>query len=164
MENCKIIFRQAISSDLDAVCTLYRVASENPYSVWNEEYPTRQEAEHDLETGNLFVLTDTNTLVGAASIVPESEMDAMDIWHFSNGNHREVARIAISPLWQGKGYAAKMVRSVLEVLRQRGYTSVRLSAACCNLPACRTYQKLGFQIRGEADLYGSHYYLMEKEL
>ncbi len=156
-----ITFRQAAAFDLDAVCGLYRMASQNAFSVWNEEYPTRIEAQHDLETNNLFVLEDDTLIIGAVSIVPEPEMDGFDVWQDKSGNHQEIARICLHRDYQGKGLARRLVSGILEVLKDRSASSVRLSAASCNIPACRTYGKIGFLLRGEADIFGGHYYLLE---
>ncbi len=160
----ELTFRPARADEVDTVCGLYRAASKSPFSVWNEEYPTLQDARHDLETGNLFILTADDQVIGAISIVPECEMDDLDVWQFTDGTHREIARICISQDFQGKGLAAVMVTNIIHVLKERGCHSIRLSAAVCNLPACKTYGKLGFEIRGEADLFGSHYYLLEKAI
>lgn len=158
------LFRPAQAYELEAVEALYKAASENPFSVWNQEYPTIEDARHDLETGNLFVLSNGMEIVGTLSIVPEREMDALPCWTLRDGTERELARITVSRNYQGKGLAAVMVEQILAKLKESGCHVVRLSAAVSNLPAWKTYQKLGFQILGEDDLYGSRYYLMEKLL
>ncbi len=157
-------FRPAHSHELGRVCQLYQEASQNPFSVWDEEYPSRLEAEQDFATENLFVLTDDDTVIGALSIVPEREMDDFPVWTLNDGTQQEIARITISQEYQGKGLAAVMVQNILAILKERGCHVVRLSAASCNIPAYKTYRKLGFQLRGEKDMFGSHYYLLEKIL
>ncbi len=157
-------FRLACSADLEAVASLYRDAAQNPYSVWDEAYPTLSDAQQDLNTHNLFVLTEDGQVIGTISIAAEHELDAFSIWQSPSSSCCEIARISVRRDFQGQGLASVIVRHILEVLRMRGCRSVRLSAASCNLPALKTYQKLGFLIQGEAHLYGGHYYLLEKIL
>lgn len=160
----QFVFRPAEASDLFAVEALYRAASQNPYSVWNQDYPTLADARHDLETANLFVLMDGIKLAGSLSVVPEREMDGLPYWTIDDGTQCEIARIAVANTHQGQGLAAQMVSDIFPILKERGCHAVRLSAAVTNLPAWKTYRKLGFQILGEADLFGGRYYLMEKLL
>lgn len=160
----QLVFRPAQASELSAVEALYRAASGSPYSVWDENYPTLADARHDLETGNLFVLMEGAALAGSLSIVPEREMDDLPCWTVNDGTQCEIARIAIASAYQGRGLAARMVLDILPILKERGCHTVRLSAAVTNLPAWKTYRRLGFQTLGEADLFSSRYYLMEKNL
>ncbi len=42
--------------------------------------------------------------------------------------------------------------------------SIHLSVAKSNIPAYKTYIKLGFKTVGEVEIYGGDYYLMEKQI
>ncbi len=158
-ESIKRVFRTAEETERQTVLNLYRSVLSGPFSVWNELYPGMEEIEHDTETGNLFVLTEDNRIIGAVSVVPENEMDDMDCWKEKNA--AEIARVVICPDRQGDGLAAVLVSEILKVLAERKVRAVHLSAAVRNIPAVRTYQHLGFDTVGEADMYGNHYILME---
>ena len=155
-------FRIAQKEDTSRVLTLYRDAKYNKFSVWDDSYPTITEIEHDLETDNLFVFTFDNIIVGAISIVPENEMDDLNCW--TNKNSKEIARVVVAKEYQGQGIAYKMVKNIEVVLQKRGCKAIHLSAAKINIPAYKTYIKAGFTLVGEADMYGSNYYLLEKEI
>lgn len=76
----------------------------------------------------------------------------------------EIARIVVSPEYQGRGLAKTLVASLEEIVRERGYGVIRLLVAAKNVPAYRTYLYCGFHPAGECDMYEDHYYACEKVL
>ncbi len=134
------------------------------YCVWNDIYPGIEEIRNDFQTGNLYVINDDEQIIGAASIVPENEMDALPFWKMSNTNAREIARIVVSKEFQNRGIATQLVNSIIGELKFRGASSVRLSVAIGNIPAFKVYQKIGFEIVGETDMYNNRYYLFERTI
>lgn len=192
-----MVFRRARNEDAAQILALYRSVTGSEFCTWNEFYPGEEEIAVDLQAGNLYVLEDGSgpenskgirkslrkdggnpwengdspsqggSIVGAASIVPENELDDLEFWTdpgeaAGEGKVFEIARIVISPRFQGKGLGKRLVTSLEEVLRERGCSAVRLLAAVKNIPACRTYLHCGFRILGECDRYGDHYYACEK--
>ncbi len=157
-------FRHAHLHELEAVCALYDTARCEPFSAWDESYPTRTEAAHDLETDNLYVLTDGERVIGALSVVPENESDELSCWQITGDGVREIARIVIAPDRHGRGLAAHMVSCICDILAARGERAVHISVAAGNIPARKTYPRVGFVPVGEADIFGGHYVLMEKDL
>jgi ribosomal protein S18 acetylase RimI-like enzyme len=55
-----------------------------------------------------------------------------------------------------------MVERIEAILHKAGCKAIHLSVVKSNLPAFRTYQKAGFAVVGEAQMYDNDYYLMEK--
>ncbi len=157
----KLLFRPAKPTETGLVYDFYQQARQTPFCVWDDEYPTRQMADADQAAGNLFVLGWEGEPIGALSVVSENELDHCPGWHGDNKRAREIGRIVIAKEHQGHGYAGFMVGSILEILRTQGWGSVRLSAAKGNLPARKTYAKVGFTEVGEAELYGGEYVLLE---
>lgn len=155
------MFRIAQKKESESIFALYQSVIGQPYCTWNEVYPGKTEMLHDLETYNLFLLEENDVIIGAASIVTENEMDGVPYWNVKK-NACEIARIVIHPSWQGKGYAKVLVSNILDILKCRNCSSVHLAVADKNIPAYKTYQKLGFITVGEIDMYGNHYYLCEK--
>ncbi len=160
-------FCLALESDLAAVSAIWEDAKREPYSVWNEAYPTADDARCDLESGNLYVLVETvhgaRRVIGTLSVCPENEMDDLACFSPAMGA-RELARVAVAADRHGHGYAACMVARISDILAARGVPSLRISVAKGNLPARRTYPRVGFYEVGEACLYGGDYVLMEKIL
>lgn len=157
--------RPARLDELHDVVAIYEAAKQTPFSVWDENYPTFQDAFHDWETGNLYVLAhDEGAICGVLSVVPENELDELDIWQVKSPGVRELARISIAPPYNGHGYAALMVAAMCDRLSADHCPAVHISAAVSNAPARATYRKIGFQERGETRLYGGSYVLLEKIL
>ena len=142
--------------------SLYESAKNGAFCVWNDNYPSMIEIEHDLETMNLYVMTDGSKVIGAISVVPENELDGFDCWSWKDG--KEIARVVIDKDYQGHGLSHQMVQSIESILRENGCKAIHLSVAKSNIPAYKTYIKAGFAVVGEAQMYGNDYYLMEKEI
>ncbi len=158
------IFRKARFDEAKEIEALYKSVLGSQFCVWNEYYPSMQEITHDLETENLYILTMKDDIIGALSIVPENELDEFSGWSCKYGTHREIARVVISKSYQGYGFAQRMVHEIQSILKHSNCSAIHLSVAKSNIPAYKTYLKIGFTVKGEADMYGNSYYLMEKQI
>ena len=162
MNEQKLNFRIARQGEEEQVLSLYQSAKGSKFCVWNESYPCMTEIEHDLETKNLYVMTDGSKVIGAISVVPENELDSFDCWSCKDG--KEIARVVIDKDYQGHGLSFEMMQNVESILRESGHQAIHLSVVKSNIPAYKTYIKADFAIVGEAQMYGNDYYLMEKAI
>ena len=154
-------FRKAQEADVPCVAALYDAVKGGKGCVWDENYPCIEEAQNDMERGRLYVLEKDGAVIGAISDEESvSEIDALGCFAVAD-NTREFARVVISPDHQGCGYAALMVRELIDVFKKDGCRAVHILVASVNMAAQRTYQKIGFVHRGECDMYGSHYFAYE---
>ena len=152
----------AEQEDVAQVLSLYQKARNGEFCVWSDSYPTIAEIAHDLETKNLYVMTDGSKVIGAISVVPENELDDFDCWSCKDG--KEIARVVIDKAYQGHGLSLEMVQSIAAILGKNGCKAIHLSVVKSNIPAYKTYIKAGFAVVGEAQMYGNDYYLMEKAI
>lgn len=157
-----MIFRIANFDDLPQIANLYRAAIGTPGCTWNENYPSAFDLEHDFAAGNLYVLSEGETVVGAVSVVSPNELDDAYAWEVQNA--KEIARVVISRNHAGCGLAVQMLSQLFGKLKQEGCDAIHLSVACRNNAANKTYQRLGFFFLGQADLYGNRFYLCERKL
>ena len=155
-------FRLGQQDDAEQVLSLYQSAKNSAFCVWNDSYPSIAEIEHDLETKNLYVMTDGGKVIGAISVVPENELDGFDYWPCKEG--KEIARVVIDKAYQGHGLSFEMIQRIESILRRNGCKAIHLSVVKTNIPAYKTYIKAGFAVVGEAQMYGNDYYLMEKAI
>ena len=158
-----MVFRAAVPEEAGAILALYRSVLGTPFCVWDEEYPGMTQIREDLATDSLFVLTEGDALVGAISVVPENELDELPFWQCPKPA-REFARVVIARDWQGKGLAARLVENIEKVIRSRGAQAVHILVAVGNIPADRTYRKLGYREMGRCFMFGHDYYALEKRL
>ncbi len=154
-------FRKAKEEEKNIIVSMYDLVKGRDYCTWNEFYPTIDDAEHDISLGNLYCLVDGGELLGAVSVVSPNEMDGMECFKARNGLIKEIARVVVAPVHQGKGLAKFMVQKLLDEFWAEGVTAVHLSVASKNIPAYKTYERVGFKKVGEAQMYGGEYILME---
>ncbi len=155
-------FRNANLGDLPQITSLYRAAIGTPGCTWNENYPGAFELKHDFASGNLYVLSEGETVVGAVSVVSPNELDNACAWEIQNA--REIARVVISKDHKGRGLAVQMLSQLFAKLKHEGCNAIHLCAACCNTAAIKTYRRLDFSFLAQAHLYGHQFYLCEKKL
>ncbi len=159
-----IKLEKAVVQDVSAVARFYKTIIGREGCTWNEQYPTKTNAEYDCSNGNLYVVKDnTGVIIGAVSIVTENELDNIQAWKVKT-NHKELARIAISEEYMGKGYAAEMLRQLFDELKNSGCAAVHILAAVDNSSANHLYDSFGFSYLGKCLKYGHEFYIREKEL
>lgn len=156
--------RPASHDELDAVCELYASCIGRDGCTWNEYYPSREDAENDLGSGCLYVGVHDGKVIATISVVPENELDGQKFWNIDDGKTREIARIAVSRLYEGHGYAKALVSRIIDILRTENCTAVHLLVAKRNINAVRLYRSLGFEFVGECFMYGNDYYACEMKL
>lgn len=157
-----MIFRKAKKSEKQIILNLYESVKGTEFCFWDEQYPGKIEAEADLEAGTLYVLEQNGEIIGAASAVPENELDYFDCWQVRE-NAREFARVALAPAYMGRGLSKHLIACVLDEIKKSGAAAVHISVVTSNIPAVKLYRSSGFDFLGETDLYGLRFYLCEKK-
>ncbi len=157
----KMYLRKATVSEKDTVWSLYKSVIGENGCAWDESYPGKTELQTDFETENIYVYVLEERIIGAVSVIHKNELDGFDFWQVNDGNQKEFARVVIDKRYQGNGYAAAMVGELISLLKKENCSSLHILVAKCNTAAQKTYQKLGFQIRGECKEYGIFYYACE---
>lgn len=157
------ILKRATKAELPQILKLYRSVIGKPGCTWNVFYPNEAILHEDFSTGNLYVLYKGRKLIGAGSVVPENELDELDLWYYKE-NAREIARIVIDPKYQGKKYGKHLVRKLCLVLDRKGCQAVHLLAAAENDHAKNLYRNAGFSCKGKCHMYDHEYYAYEKKL
>lgn len=154
--------RLAKESELHQVYTLYQSVIGSPFCTWNEEYPGMPEIYADYQAESLYVAIQNNQIIGAVSVVPENELDSLPFW--KSYSAIEIARVVVSPAFQGSGIAKKMITTLLTQKLQKGISAVHLLVADANLPAQKVYYHCGFTYCGECDMFGHHFLALEAEI
>ena len=155
------IFRKACSDEVKSVSDLYRSVKGLPGCIWNENYPTENDAYSDFDAGCLYVYEADGEIIGSVSVVSVNELDEFECWSDLDGKHCEIARLCVKRGHQGHGFGRDILNRLLEILKNDGYTSVRVLAAERNHAALKLYEKNGFDYLAECDLYGKEYLLGE---
>lgn len=156
----KYCFRLAKKEELKDVLLLYKNALEEEFCVWNEEYPSEFEINNDYLNNNLFVLLIDDKVIGALSLVDENELDDYNGWIIKD-NYIEMARVVISKFYHGKNLAKLMVECIIKECIKRKYKSIHIACQVDNIPAIKTYQKVGFSFYDKVSLFNNIYYMCE---
>ncbi len=159
----EVVLARASKKDLDEVGKLYENVKGGKFCPWNVDYPTMREAEGDLAAGCLYVLKDGARLIGACSIEPVAEDSDLPHWR-ERESFVEIARVAVTPNMQGRGYCTYMISSLLDEIKKSGCRCVHLLVQVDNVTAIKVYRSLGFEFLGTCHRYGSEYYACEKIL
>ncbi|WP_276168813.1 GNAT family N-acetyltransferase [Zobellia alginiliquefaciens] len=117
---------------------------------WNENYPSKQAFETDIERGELYILQEDNQIIG--SIVLSTLMDEEYVpikWLTPTGKNIYIHRVAVHPDYQGKGYAQKMMAFAENYARENRFESIRLDTFSQNKRNQRFYEARGFQRLGD---------------
>ena len=157
-----MIFRKAEQQDLSRVYTLYRSLVGSPMCTWDETYPGWLQINEDFQHNGLFVMVETDTIVGCISLVPDNELDALPFWICRQA--KEIARVAVAPGQQGKGIACQMVSALMAQASQAGVPAIHLLVSVENAPAQRLYRKCGFTFLNRCNMFGLDFYACEKLL
>lgn len=157
------VLKLAKKEDLPQILKLYRSVIGKQGCTWNVFYPNEAILYEDFNAHCLYVLYKGKKMIGAASIVPENELDDLDCWHFKE-NAREIARIVIAPGYQSKGYGKHLVKKLCLKLENMDCKAVHILVATENHHALNLYRETGFQNKGNCHRYDLDFYAYEKEL
>lgn len=112
---------------------------------WDKRYPSPELIGNDIAQGNLYLFRDGGELKGIAALNEEQSFEYGGVkWLTSGGKILVVHRLAVHPLWQRKGIAARLMDFAETHARRNGYTSIRLDVYTANPAAVRLYERRGY--------------------
>lgn len=117
---------------------------------WNDNYPSYEAFEKDIEIGQLWILKDQNAIIGSVVIseIMDEEYKFIE-WLTSNNKNVYIHRLSIHPDQQGKGLAQKLMNFAEKYALENKYVSVRLDTFSLNKRNNVFYQKRGYQKLGD---------------
>lgn len=157
------VLKRVKKAELPQILKLYRSVIGQPGCTWNVFYPNEATLHEDFSTDNLYALYKGKKLIGAGSIVPENELDDLELWYYKDGA-REIARIVIDPKYQGKKFGKHLINKLCRQLESKRCQAVHLLAAAENNHAKNLYRSAGFRNKGKCHRYEREYYAYEKKL
>lgn len=159
---------RAKMQDAEEIYALYHSLIDAPYSTWSEDYPTSEDVQEDVEHGWTVIMRDNDErIVAAIALLPgeqEPEFEAIAPWYPDVKQWACPARLGVALDQQGKGLARRMLSAAIDLARQDGCDGVRFLVAKRNPIAQRSYAKLGFDICGEAEMWGEQWLCYQKRL
>ena len=132
-----IMLRPATSNDLDFLFGLYMHPLANRFLLYEvmdlkSFLPILNEL---IEKKQLFVYENDMTSVGMCKLVAQQHRNAHIVY---------LGGVAIHPDLAGKGEGSKMLKEVIEYVKQKEFLRIELSVATINEKAIHFYEKAGF--------------------
>lgn len=117
---------------------------------WNDDYPSAEVFEKDIELNQLWVLKDADKIVGSIviSCIIDEEYKTVD-WLTQTQHNCYIHRLAIHPDFQGQGLAQQLMTFAENYAIEQNFISVRLDTFSVNDRNNRFYQQRGYQKLGE---------------
>lgn len=154
-----MIFTELIKADLSDFAKLtafYKFAVENTpnmaeYGRWiYSVYPTDEIIRSYVENGFLFYTEDNGEITSAVAVTPFQSADYHAVQWGVSAEDDEVAVVhllCINPQKQKCGLAKSVMNEIISIAKKSS-KAVRLDALCCNIPAQKLYESIGFKKRG----------------
>jgi ribosomal protein S18 acetylase RimI-like enzyme len=132
---------------------------------WDEIYPTIEIFAGDIKAGSLFAARMENAVAGIMVLNEEQsqEYDSLS-WSDDQGKPLIIHRLCVSPAFQGKGIAKKLMRFAEDYAGENKYRSIRLDAFINNKISVGLYDSLGYQRTGIVQFRKDQFYCYEKVL
>ena len=150
--------------DADEIFALYRTLIGTPYSTWTQDYPTPEIVQDDLARQTVFVMRDGGGRIVAAMASIGEDVDDAAPWYPDVKRWAMLTRLGVAGDMQGRGIARRMLAHAMEQARLAGCDGVRFLVGPENIPAQRSYAKLGFDVCGEAACFGARWLCYQKRL
>lgn len=165
----EILYRQAVTDDLDAIEQLAQQAVEGMVSQgidqWDELYPVREDFEQDIQSGQmtLGILGGEIAVIYTINRECEPEYESAE-WESPDKPYCILHRLCVKPIFQNQGIARQTMEHIEREAAAKGIQAIRLDVFSRNPHALKLYQNCGFKKVGTARWRKGVFYLMEKYL
>lgn len=113
---------------------------------WNEEYPSPEAFEKDIERKELFVLEKLAKVIGTVVISTLMDDEYVPVkWLTPNSDNVYIHRLSVDPKFQGKGYAQQLMDFAENLARENGFISIRLDTFSQNKRNQIFYETRGYK-------------------
>ncbi|MDF7639045.1 GNAT family N-acetyltransferase [Lactobacillus sp. ESL0791] len=147
--------RQATAEDFAQIMAILQDGAnqlaESGVNQWQGDYPSAQQIKEDIENGWAYLaMADDGQTIGVLSLVagPDHYYDDLDgKWLISTDNYFVIHRVAIHSKHAGKGYATKLLVSVINYIAAShpDVVSIRIDTHEDNKAMQHLINKMGFK-------------------
>jgi len=144
--NPDLTLQLATPADADEVLNLYHSLIGSPGCTWSYAYPAAENVTKDMGNQALWVLRIGGELAGAVTIGPAGDVGLLG---WEPQHPAELARLAVSPVFQDRGLASLLIEHALATARQGDFDGAVLLVSPPHAQARHLYEKFGFRPDGE---------------
>ena len=138
------------------------------YPGWKKGiYPVKETAINGIQEGNLYVIRDSNRIVGTVILRHEQELGYSKANWNINLDYEDILVIytfAVHPKYLKKGIGKRLMDFIIQYSEEMNIKAIRLDVYEKNKPAIKLYKKYGFEYIDTIDLGYSEYGLDKFEL
>ncbi len=117
---------------------------------WNSSYPGTDDITNDLNNNAIFLVKNLGICLGMMTINEVAPDDYKNIeWSVNNSRILYMKRMAVHPLWQGKGIAEMLVEQAEKYAKDKGYGYLRLDTLSSNEAETKLFASSSFSEVGE---------------
>lgn len=160
--NKKFVFEKANENDFGEIKKLYKNVIKTTFTTWDENYPSDNLLIEDIKNEQLFVLRDNSKII-AVSFLGTKNNDTEN-WSLKLKSPMSVARICVSPQYQGRGVGSYFMNQIICEAKKRGADGMHFHVCTQNSSAIKMYEKVGFKNlgRGQSN-YGYDFFKFEQK-
>lgn len=162
-------FRQAVLADAEEVVKLFHIAVshmvDHEIYQWDEIYPDEEVLTGDICNEEMYLLVHDGQ-ISACVVINEDQDEAYDTapWHYRGGKIAVIHRLCVTPAVQGAGNGRLTMQYAEGLIKDLGYSSIRLDTFSDNHIARSLYEKLGYSYVGIVTFRKGLFCLLEKKL
>ncbi|MGN0171058.1 MAG: GNAT family N-acetyltransferase [Lachnospiraceae bacterium] len=161
----KMMLKRAENKDTSKIENYYRYVIDHTenmdkYCRWIYGlHPSDEMIEEYITNESMYFAEEDGEIIAAVAVTFFQDEDYHPVPWNVVAKDDEVAAIHIlctHPKKQRSGLAKRIVKEIIEMARAKQRKAVRLDAICCNAPAHRLYEDLGFKKCGIQNWYASN--------
>ena len=163
-------FRKAKNSEATQIWNILKSAIKRRKvegsNQWQDGYPNMEVVIKDIDSGEGFVLTENDNIIGYTAVLINNEPEYLNIegkW-LTNEDFVVFHRVAISEKYLRKGMAKKMMQSIEEYAFSNNIKSIKADTNYDNIPMLSLFEKLGYSLCGTVYFRNSPRKAFEKVL
>ena len=163
-------FRQANLSEVPQIMAILQQAiqrrKEEGSTQWQDGYPNTAVVQHDIQEGQGYVLTLSDTIIGYTAVLinNEPEYEKIEGKWVTTGDFVVFHRVAIAESFLGKGLAKMMLRYIEDFALSNHIYSIKADTNFDNLPMLYLFKNTGYTYCGKVYFRGSPRKAFEKVL
>lgn len=156
---------KAVSGDFLRLADFYKYVIDNTenmaeYGRWiYGQHPTDDMINGYIEGGYMYYTEDNGEITSAVAVTPYQSEDYHPVHWGIKADDNEVSVVhilCIDPKRQKCGLAKSVMKEIISMAKENSMKAVRLDALCCNKPAHRLYESIGFQKCGSHKWYAEN--------
>lgn len=143
------MIKKAEISDLNQLLEVTKSCAKhminNGIYQWNELYPSKEVLQKDIELQQIWKLEVEDKIIGIIVLTTIEDEEYKDVkWLTKNHQNLYIHRLAVSPQFQGKGYAQKLISFAENYAITNKFTSIRLDTFSQNKRNQKFYKQQNY--------------------